>query len=185
MEDSSLHIKTRAKNTEKVMIDVAAPVYIISVSLLYLLYFLLYFGVYSLNIEYIRYLNIFVHTLVCAFLIIRFNPLRKHIILRPYDNIIIFASAVILLTNVIATEVGLGTFASKITRHISTSTSNNNLITQVSNWFIVKWNNIFPTQNSKNHVNQIANNTLKPTSNEANKQQIIQQRPMIAVSNSI
>ena len=188
--------KTRAKNTEKVMVDVAAPVYIISVSILYILYFLLYFGLYSLNMEYIRYLSMFVHTLVCAILIIRFNPLRKQTVLRPYDNIIIFASAIILLTNVVATEIGLGTFANKITNvsiksHTLNNNNNNNsssFPTRAYNASMKLWNSLFPTQDSKNRVNQIEKQPIlqysHPTQTEERKQRSIPE-PKLVVSNSI
>ena len=51
-------------------------------------------------------LSTFVHVFVCLFLILRFNPFVKAE-LRPYDSNIIFGSAMLLLFNVVFSEIGL------------------------------------------------------------------------------
>ena len=73
---------------------------------LYILYFVVFFGVFYVNPDHIRLLSTIVHLVVTVFLLWNFNPLRKYEI-RPYDTNIIFASAVFLFTNVVATEIGL------------------------------------------------------------------------------
>ena len=82
------------------------PIYFVSISVLYLSYFLIFFGVLGVNISYIHYLSIFVHVFICLFLIIRFNPFIIHV-LRPYDGNVIFGSAILLLFNVVFTEIGI------------------------------------------------------------------------------
>ena len=67
-------------------------------SLLYLCYFLVYFGIYYINPIYIKILTILVHSFICIYLLWRFHPFREYR-LHPFDNQIIFASAFILLTN--------------------------------------------------------------------------------------
>ena len=85
------------------------PIFIWSISLLHLFYFLIYFGILAISHEYVNYLNIFIQLFICVFLIIRFNPFRHHI-LREFDGQIIFASAAFLLTNLFATEIGFTYF---------------------------------------------------------------------------
>ena len=77
-----------------------------AMAILYILYFVVFFGVFYVNPDHIRLLSTIVHLVVAVFLLWNFNPLRKYE-LRPYDNNIIFASAVFLFTNVVATEIGL------------------------------------------------------------------------------
>lgn len=64
------------------------------------LYFTTYLGLMSINQKYIELLNICIQLFVCLFLLIRFNPLREHE-LRRYDARIIFASAVLLGSNLV------------------------------------------------------------------------------------
>jgi len=53
---------------------------------------------FQFNREFLSILDISIQTFICIFLIIRFNPFRKHI-LRPSDAQIIFGSATFLLLN--------------------------------------------------------------------------------------
>jgi hypothetical protein len=80
--------------------------YTFSVFIIYISYFLIFFNVIKIDVIYIHYLTILVHLFVCAFLIIRFNPIVKHE-LHKNDSNIIFGSAVILFFNVIFSELGL------------------------------------------------------------------------------
>ena len=82
------------------------PLYFGSVTLLYISYFILFFGIYKINVKYVHMLSTFVHVFVCLFLILRFNPFVKAE-LRPYDSNIIFGSAMLLLFNVVFSEIGL------------------------------------------------------------------------------
>jgi hypothetical protein len=74
--------------------------------LLYLLYGITFFHIIYINPMWIRLLSTAIQTLVCLFLLVRFNPFRKHE-LREFDGQIIFASAFILLTNLVSTEFSL------------------------------------------------------------------------------
>jgi hypothetical protein len=67
-------------------------------------YFAVIFGIVSLNISYLNAFNVFIHTIVCLFLIIRFNPLRNKVRLREYDSPIIFSSSLFLLLNMTIIE---------------------------------------------------------------------------------
>jgi hypothetical protein len=64
------------------------------------LYFITYFGLMNINQKYIEILNIGIQLFICLFLLVRFNPLRDHE-LRQYDAKIIFASALLLGSNLI------------------------------------------------------------------------------------
>jgi hypothetical protein len=64
-----------------------------------LIYFSALFGIVFINSTYIDIFNIIVHSFLCLFLMYRFNPLRKNIELKHYDQVIIFSSAFFLLLN--------------------------------------------------------------------------------------
>ena len=78
-----------------------------AIIVLYVCYFLIFFGIYQINPLYVRALSLFIHLFICGFLLWRFNPFKPHHELKHIDIQIIFASAIILLTNVIATEVSI------------------------------------------------------------------------------
>ena len=83
------------------------PLYLLLIFLLYFSYFLIFAGLYYVNTKYIQIFSILLQIFICVFLIIRFHPFRKHE-LREFDATIIFASAILLLTN-----AGLTEFAKK------------------------------------------------------------------------
>jgi len=79
------------------------PIYLISIGILYLMYFLVFFGLFNINKEYTRLFSNFIQLGICLFLIVRFHPFRKHE-LRDFDGDIIFGSAMFLLANLGITE---------------------------------------------------------------------------------
>jgi hypothetical protein len=83
---------------ENLLDKIKEPLYRGSLYLIFILYFVAFFGLYSYNQRYLYYLHLFMQTFVCIFLIVRFHPFRKHY-LKPFDANIIFGSAVVLLTN--------------------------------------------------------------------------------------
>ena len=70
-----------------------------------ILYFGALFGVVVINTSYINTFKIFVHSILCLFLMYKFNPMQKNIILKDYDAAIIFSSAFFLLLNLGVVEV--------------------------------------------------------------------------------
>ena len=74
------------------------PIYFYSLLILHIIYVLIFFGLFNINKFFINYLNIFIQTFICIFLLVRFHPFRKHV-LREHDSSIIFGTAIILLTN--------------------------------------------------------------------------------------
>jgi hypothetical protein len=76
------------------------------VVLIYILYGITFFHIAYVNPAWIRLLSTTFQTLICLFLLVRFNPFRKHE-LREFDGQIIFASAFLLLTNLVSTEFSL------------------------------------------------------------------------------
>lgn len=103
-----IHIKMKARkvvnNTDDVITEYTAPVYFASAGLLYFMYFVTFFGLFSINKNYIKNLSIFVRMLVSLFLLYRFNPLRKAE-LHPYDTKLICAAAILLLIEMFTTEI--------------------------------------------------------------------------------
>jgi len=74
------------------------------ISTIHLLYFLLFFGVTYVNPSYVKDLSIFIQVFICLFLAVRFHPFRKYSISK-FDAMVIFSSASILFTNLVATEL--------------------------------------------------------------------------------
>lgn len=79
-------------------LDGLVPYYIYSIAFFHVSYIVLFIGLFEFNKEYLSILDISIQTFICVFLIVRFNPFRKHI-LRPRDGKIIFGSATFLLLN--------------------------------------------------------------------------------------
>lgn len=79
------------------------PIYLISIGSLYLMYFLVFFGLFNISPEYTRLFSNFIQFGICLFLILRFHPFRKHE-LKEFDGDIIFGSAMFLLANLGITE---------------------------------------------------------------------------------
>lgn len=74
------------------------PTYFLLIYFTYLSYLILILGLYFINPEYIKNIRWSLEVLVCLFLIIRFNPLRKaH--MHVYDQKLIFVLSIILLIN--------------------------------------------------------------------------------------
>lgn len=89
---------------DNILDRVKKPVYLITVGSLYLLYFVALIGLFYIKPGYIHLISNIAHTFICLFLIIRFNPFRKHIFLHEFDDKIIFGSALILLFNLSITQ---------------------------------------------------------------------------------
>ena len=84
------------------LIDVIGQNYAIILGVLYALHIFIFTNIMTIDMDYVYNYNLFIQLFVCIFLVIRFNPLR-HATLKPYDQRIIFSSAIFLLFN-------LGTF---------------------------------------------------------------------------
>ena len=89
---------------DNVLDKIKKPFYIIFISFIYLSYFLIFAGIFYINEKYIQLFSTLLQLFVCLFLIIRFNPFRKHE-LRDFDANIIFGSAILLLTNAGLTQI--------------------------------------------------------------------------------
>jgi hypothetical protein len=74
------------------------PYFLGTLLILHASLFLIFIGVLYINPHLVETLSTSVRLFVCLFLIIRFNPFRKHI-LHKYDGQVIFAAALFLLTN--------------------------------------------------------------------------------------
>jgi hypothetical protein len=64
-----------------------------------IVYFGSLLGIVLINTEYINIFNIIIHSVLCLFLMYRFNPMNKNIEIKKYDQVIIFSSALFLLVN--------------------------------------------------------------------------------------
>ena len=79
-------------------LDGLVPYYIYGIAFFHLAYVLIFIGLFQFNKDYLNILDISIQSFICFFLIVRFNPFRKHV-LRPSDAHIIFGSATFLLLN--------------------------------------------------------------------------------------
>jgi len=76
-----------------------------SIMFIYILYLAIFFGILSINKDYIRNFSTLIQLGVCLFLIYRFSPFLHTNTITKLDKSIIFYCASFLLMNVVATEV--------------------------------------------------------------------------------
>jgi len=88
------------------------PIYLAMAFTLYALYFSIYVGVFYVNPRYIETLSYAIRLFVCTILVFKFHPFREHK-LKHYDSQIIFASAVLILTDMGITQYVVRTISSK------------------------------------------------------------------------
>ena len=79
--------------------DFAGDYYLSIIFWFHIIYFAVIFGIVALDIALLNSFNVFIHTMVCIFLILRFNPLREKNRLRENDSRIIYSSSLFLLLN--------------------------------------------------------------------------------------
>ena len=79
------------------------PFYFSMIFIIYGSYILLILGIYYINTSYMKTAFNYLEIFICIFLILRFNPLRKAV-LHDFDQYLIFASGLIILTNIGITE---------------------------------------------------------------------------------
>jgi hypothetical protein len=95
-------MKLQSKNVDSVAQLLPWTIFIGSV-LFYLSYFILYWGLFSINRNYVNYIHIGVQILIALFLILRFHPFRHHV-LENGDSAIIFSGALFLLASLGVTQ---------------------------------------------------------------------------------
>jgi len=94
------------------MDEIKTPLFMGTLFIWHVLYFAVFFGLAYIDETYIRWLSTGIQIFICLFLIVRFRPFREYTITR-FDASVIFASATIMLTNVLTTEIFsayMGTF---------------------------------------------------------------------------
>ena len=84
-------------------------VYLGTLFVFYTSYILIAMGLYSVDPKFLHILALFLHTFICTFLIYRFNPFVKTEFHPIMDKHIIFGSAIVLLFDVVFSEIGLNT----------------------------------------------------------------------------
>jgi len=82
----------------------AKNIFVVTMTTIHILYFIVFFGIFTIHEEYIYYLNIFIQSFVVFFLIIRFHPYRKKYYITQSDITIVFGSAALLGTNLFTVE---------------------------------------------------------------------------------
>lgn len=79
-------------------LDGLVPYYIYTIVGVHLCYILLFIGLVQVNTSYLGILDAATQFFICLFLLLRFNPFRKHEF-KEQDATIIFGSATFLLLN--------------------------------------------------------------------------------------
>jgi len=115
---------------DKIIDIIKKPFFNSVVFLIYLSYFLIFFGIVYINKKYVQLFSDILLIFVCLFLIIRFHPYRKHE-LRNFDAKIIFASAILLLTNAGLTKYYIYKIKNDIESNIKKI--NNNINNKINN----------------------------------------------------
>lgn len=113
-------------NVDKILLNSYKP-FLILIILAHILYAVTLLGIIYINTEYIHVLNVITQTFICIFLLIRFNPYRDHK-LHEYDVRVIFGSAILLLSNLFATEISktfVGQYVNQLSKNIQTNVHNN------------------------------------------------------------
>ena len=85
--------------------DFFGSYYLSTLLVFHVLYFSTLFGIVALNTKYLDAFKVVVDTLICLFLMFRFNPYREKIRIKPHDSVIVFSSSLFLLLNTTVIEV--------------------------------------------------------------------------------
>jgi hypothetical protein len=96
-------MKIKYSNTIDSVVNVLPRTIFIGSVILYISYFVLYWGLFSINKDYVNYIHVGVQIIISLFLIIRFHPFRNHV-LEVGDSAVIFSSAMFLLTSLGVTQ---------------------------------------------------------------------------------
>lgn len=104
MSEKNHKIHHYLKITDDTVDVIKKPVYIWSILILHICYFLVFIGIVSIDSGYLNYINIFIQSFIAIFLMYRFFPFRTHY-LRDFDPQIIFACGMFLLLNTFAVEI--------------------------------------------------------------------------------
>lgn len=96
--------RTLSNNFDKVY-DYFGEYYLHLLFWFHITYFAVIFGIITLDVHLLNSFNILMHSLICIFLILRFNPFRGKNSLRPNDSMIIFSSSLFLLLNMGILEI--------------------------------------------------------------------------------
>jgi hypothetical protein len=85
--------------------------YSYTVLLFQILYFSLLIGFSFVDIQYVRFVIVLVHVVICLFLLLKFNRfINKPVDINIYEKKFIFGGALILLINIFIYEFGVITF---------------------------------------------------------------------------
>lgn len=84
---------------DKGLDSIVGPFYKFLWIVVYLVYLVIFFGVWYISPDYLKYVTGFIQTFIALVLILRFNPLRTEVVLHKDDRSIIFASGMFMLLN--------------------------------------------------------------------------------------
>lgn len=108
-----------------------ADVFNIFILISYAMYFLLLIGVVSRAPTYLNTLDFFAKLYVCAFLIYRFNPMRKRVTCNFLDRKVAFTAGIFLLTVAISNSLAIRYIVNKTKSTVAKTITNikNKIIT--------------------------------------------------------
>jgi hypothetical protein len=100
----AIGIKSKIEKINNEIDGIKIPLFIATLFIWHLLYFLIFFGLVYIDPSYVYNLSVLIQLFICGFLLIRFHPFREYEISR-FDGMVIFTSTTFLLTNLLTTEL--------------------------------------------------------------------------------
>jgi hypothetical protein len=105
-------IKNVIKKTDDVVEGVKKPTFLVTMGITYITYIFLFLGISYLLPSYIRVISNILHSVICLFLIYKFNPLRSIQQITETDKNLIFFAALFILMSTSITEFAISFFNS-------------------------------------------------------------------------
>ena len=107
MSTNATNMKNMVKKADEAIEGIKKPTFLFTMTLTYITYIFLFFGISYLLPSYIRTISNGLHIVICLFLIYKFNPLRSTQQITETDKNIIFFAALFIIMNTSITEFAI------------------------------------------------------------------------------
>lgn len=110
--NNGTNVKNIIKKTDDAIEGIKKPTFLITMGITYITYVFLFLGISYLLPAYIRVISNILHSVICLFLIYKFNPLRSVQQITETDKNLIFFAALFILMSTSITEFTIAFFNS-------------------------------------------------------------------------
>ena len=110
--NNGTNVKNIIKKTDDAIEGIKKPTFLITMGITYITYVFLFLGISYLLPAYIRVISNILHSVICLFLIYKFNPLRYVQQITETDKNLIFFAALFILMSTSITEFTIAFFNS-------------------------------------------------------------------------